>query len=69
VPGGHHTGWYFPELAALFLVGAVLVGLVGGLGYNRYLRFVAPLLGLLLILTCLFILLGMAVPALGGSVK
>src|SRR5215472_17330881 len=25
-------GWYFPELAALFLVGAVLVGLVGGLG-------------------------------------
>jgi uncharacterized ion transporter superfamily protein YfcC len=25
-------GWYFPELAALFLVGSVLVGLVGGLG-------------------------------------
>ncbi|HWS91528.1 MAG TPA: hypothetical protein VN306_03220, partial [Mycobacterium sp.] len=25
-------GWYFPELAALFLVGAVLIGLVGGLG-------------------------------------
>ena len=25
-------GWYFPELAALFIVGAVLVGLVGGLG-------------------------------------
>jgi len=25
-------GWYFPGLAALFLVGAVLIGLVGGLG-------------------------------------
>src|SRR5262249_61665799 len=25
-------GWYVPELAAVFLVGAVLVGLVGGLG-------------------------------------
>jgi hypothetical protein len=30
---------------------------------------VAPLLGILLILTCLFMLLGVAVPALGGSVK
>ncbi|MEV5971479.1 TIGR00366 family protein [Streptomyces sp. NPDC051921] len=25
-------GWYFPELAALFIVAAILVGLVGGLG-------------------------------------
>lgn len=25
-------GWFFPELAALFLVGAVIIGLVGGLG-------------------------------------
>ncbi|MFF9896223.1 YfcC family protein [Streptomyces longispororuber] len=25
-------GWYFPELAALFIVAAVVVGLVGGLG-------------------------------------
>lgn len=25
-------GWYFPELAALFIVAAVLVGLAGGLG-------------------------------------
>jgi uncharacterized ion transporter superfamily protein YfcC len=31
--------------------------------YDRYLRFVAPLLGILLILTCLFMLLGVAVPA------
>jgi len=29
---GITLGWYFPELAALFLVGAVLIGLVGGLG-------------------------------------
>ena len=38
-------------------------------GYNRFLRFVAPLLLVLLILTCLFMLLGVAVPALGGPVK
>jgi uncharacterized ion transporter superfamily protein YfcC len=36
--------------------------------YDRYLRFLFPLLGVLLILTCLFMLLGVAVPALGGSV-
>jgi uncharacterized ion transporter superfamily protein YfcC len=36
--------------------------------YDRYLRFVAPLLGILLVLTCLFMLLGVAFPALGGSV-
>lgn len=28
-------GWYFPELTALFLVGAVVIGLVGGLGENK----------------------------------
>lgn len=28
-------GWYFPELAALFLVGAVVVGLIGGLGEEK----------------------------------
>ncbi|MET9487668.1 YfcC family protein [Nocardia sp. NPDC006630] len=27
--------WYFPELTALFLVGAVVVGLIGGLGEGR----------------------------------
>jgi uncharacterized ion transporter superfamily protein YfcC len=27
--------WYFPELAALFLVGAVIVGLIGGLGEQK----------------------------------
>src|SRR5256886_16481869 len=29
---GITLGWYFPELAALFIVGAVIVGLVGRLG-------------------------------------
>ncbi|QIS04130.1 YfcC family protein [Nocardia brasiliensis] len=28
-------GWYFPELTALFLVGAVVIGVVGGLGESR----------------------------------
>jgi uncharacterized ion transporter superfamily protein YfcC len=28
-------GWYFPELAALFLVGAVVIGLIGGLGEEK----------------------------------
>jgi uncharacterized ion transporter superfamily protein YfcC len=37
--------------------------------YDRFLRFVAPLLGILLVLTCLAMLLGVAVPALGGPVK
>jgi uncharacterized ion transporter superfamily protein YfcC len=37
--------------------------------YDRYLRFLAPLLGILLVLTCLFMLLGVAVPAPGGPVK
>ncbi|WP_051727642.1 YfcC family protein [Nocardia brasiliensis] len=32
---GWQLGWYFPELTALFLLGAVVVGLVGGLGENR----------------------------------
>ena len=27
--------WYFPELAALFLIGSVVVGLIGGLGEER----------------------------------
>ncbi|WP_067569826.1 YfcC family protein [Nocardia acidivorans] len=29
---GWELDWYFPELTALFLVGAVVIGLVGGLG-------------------------------------
>ncbi|QLY30552.1 YfcC family protein [Nocardia huaxiensis] len=28
-------GWYFPELTALFLFGAILIGMVGGLGEGR----------------------------------
>jgi uncharacterized ion transporter superfamily protein YfcC len=38
-------------------------------GYDKFLRFIAPLLGILLVLTCLAMLLGVAVPALGGPVK
>ncbi|MGX2997856.1 YfcC family protein [Streptomyces sp. JNUCC 64] len=35
VPYGWELGWSFPELAALFLVAAVLVGLVAGMGERR----------------------------------
>jgi uncharacterized ion transporter superfamily protein YfcC len=35
--------------------------------YDRYLRFLAPLLGIVFVVTVLFMLLGVAVPALGGS--
>ncbi|MGW4535001.1 YfcC family protein [Nocardia sp. NPDC004340] len=31
-PYSWELGWYFPELTALFLLGAIVVGLVGGLG-------------------------------------
>jgi len=31
--------------------------------YDRYLKFLPPLLGILLVLTCLFMLLGVAVPS------
>ena len=51
---------------------AMVVIIMGGLAlgkvrYDRYLRFVGPLLGILLVLTVLFMLLGIAVPALGGT--
>jgi uncharacterized ion transporter superfamily protein YfcC len=61
------SGWMnlFTPTSAVVMGGLAL----SRVGYNRYLRFVAPLLGILLILTCLFMLLGVAVPALGGSVK
>jgi uncharacterized ion transporter superfamily protein YfcC len=46
--------------------------IMGGLAlakvrYDRYLRFIAPLLGIVFVITILFMLLGVAVPALGGS--
>ena len=46
--------------------------IMGGLAlakvrYDRYLRFLAPLLGIVFVVTILFMLLGVAVPALGGS--
>ena len=61
------SGWMnlFTPTSAIVMGGLAL----SRVRYDRYLRFVAPLLGILLILTCLFMLLGVAVPALGGSVK
>jgi uncharacterized ion transporter superfamily protein YfcC len=49
---------------------AVVMGglALGRVRYDRYLRFVFPLLGILFVLTCLFMLLGVAAPGLGGSV-
>jgi uncharacterized ion transporter superfamily protein YfcC len=60
------SGWMnlFTPTSAVVMGGLAL----SRIRYDRYLRFVAPLLGILLILTCLFMLLGVAVPALGGSV-
>jgi uncharacterized ion transporter superfamily protein YfcC len=61
------SGWMnlFTPTSAVVMGGLAL----SRVGYNRYLRFVAPLLGIILILTCLFMLLGVAIPALGGAVK
>jgi uncharacterized ion transporter superfamily protein YfcC len=61
------SGWMnlFTPTSAVVMGGLAL----SRVRYDRFLRFVAPLLGLLLILTCLAMLLGIAVPALGGPVK
>src|SRR5262252_342941 len=61
------SGWMnlFTPTSAVVMGGLAL----SRVGYNRFLRFVAPLLLVLLILTCLFMLLGVAIPALGGTVK
>jgi len=61
------SGWMnlFTPTSAVVMGGLAL----SRVRYDRFLRFVAPLLGILLILTCLAMLLGVAVPALGGPVK
>jgi len=61
------SGWMnlFTPTSAVVMGGLAL----SRVRYDRFLRFVAPLLGALLILTCLFMLLGIAVPSLGGTVK
>ena len=61
------SGWMnlFTPTSAIVMGGLAL----SRVRYDRFLRFVAPLLGVLLVLTCLFMLLGVAVPALGGPVK
>jgi len=59
------SGWInlFTPTSAIVMGGLAL----SRVRYDRYLRFVAPLLGILLVLTCLAMLLGVAVPGLGGS--
>src|SRR5438309_47853 len=59
------SGWVnlFSPTSAILMGGLTL----GKVRYDRYLRFVAPLLGILLVLTVLFVLLGVAIPALGGT--
>jgi len=61
------SGWtnLFTPTSAIVMGGLAL----SRVRYDRFLKFVAPLLGVLLTLTCLFMLIGVAVPALGGSVK
>jgi uncharacterized ion transporter superfamily protein YfcC len=61
------SGWMnlFTPTSAVVMGGLAL----SRVRYDRFLRFVAPLLGVLLILTCLAMLLGVAVPSLGGTVK
>jgi uncharacterized ion transporter superfamily protein YfcC len=61
------SGWVnlFTPTSAVVMGGLALARV----GYERYLRFVAPLLVILLVLTVLLLLLGVAVPALGGSAK
>lgn len=59
------SGWVnlFTPTSAIVMGGLAL----GRVGYDRYIRFVAPLLAILFVLTVLLLLLGVAVPALGGS--
>jgi uncharacterized ion transporter superfamily protein YfcC len=59
------SGWMnlFTPTSAIVMGGLAL----SRVRYDRFLRFVAPLLGILLVLTCLAMLLGVAVPALGGT--
>lgn len=61
------SGWMnlFTPTSAIVMGGLAL----SRVRYDKYLKFLAPLLGILLVLTCLFMLLGVAVPALGGPVK
>ena len=67
------SGWMnlFTPTSAIVMGGLAL----SRVRYDRYLKFMAPLLGILLILTCLFMLiltclfmlLGVAVPSLGAG--
>jgi uncharacterized ion transporter superfamily protein YfcC len=58
------SGWVnlFTPTSAIVMGGLALAKV----GYDKYLRFVAPLLAILFVLVCGFMLLGVAVPTLGG---
>ncbi len=60
------SGWVnlFTPTSAIVMGGLTLAKV----GYEKYLKFVAPLLAILFILVCAFMALGVAVPALGGPV-
>jgi uncharacterized ion transporter superfamily protein YfcC len=61
------SGWVnlFTPTSAIVMGGLALAKV----GYDRYIRFVWPLLVILFIAVCAFLALGVAVPALGGPVN
>lgn len=58
------SGWVnlFTPTSAIVMGGLTL----GKVGYDKYIRFVWPLLAILFVLICGFMILGVAVPGLGG---
>ena len=60
------SGWVnlFTPTSAIVMGGLALAKV----RYDRFIRFIAPLLAILFVLVCLFMVLGVAVPALGGPV-
>lgn len=60
------SGWVnlFTPTSAIVMGGLTLAKV----GYDKYLRFIWPLLAIFFVLICLFLMLGTLVPALGGPV-
>jgi uncharacterized ion transporter superfamily protein YfcC len=60
------SGWVnlFTPTSAIVMGGLALAKV----GYDKYIRFIWPLLAILFVLVCAFLALGVAVPALGGPV-
>ena len=61
------SGWVnlFTPTSAIVMGGLTLAKV----GYDRYIRFVWPLLVILFVGVCAFLALGVAVPALGGPIQ